>query len=72
MSRESQDGGRKLSWLQLAADWLALIRDSSPAYPESDLSKSGGTGSADGQNQPSITDGPRDHAPDAGESAPDR
>lgn len=72
MSRESQDKDRKHSWLQLAADWLALIRDSSPADSASGLPKNGGTGLADGQHPSSIADVPGDHAPDSGKSPTDR
>lgn len=65
MSRESADDARKLSWMQLAADWLALIHDSSAADAVSELPKDKGTEPADGHAQ-------RDHAPDPAESAPDR
>ena len=72
MSRECEDQDRKHSWLQLAADWLALVRDSSPADSESGLPKDGGTRLADGKPPPSIAEVPGDHAPAAGKSRPDR
>lgn len=48
MSHESQGDDRKVAWLRLAADWLALIRDSSSADPEPDLTESSATGLTDG------------------------
>jgi hypothetical protein len=63
MSRESQGEDRRLSWLQLAADWLALIRDSSSAEQESGLTGNDGTRSADGQHAPpsAAPDASSDH-----------
>lgn len=72
MSRECQDEDRKHSWLQLAADWLFLIRDSSPADSQSGLPKTGGTGLAGGEHPPPTADVQGDRPPDAGKSTPDR
>lgn len=67
MSRDSQDEDRRLSWLQLAADWLALIRDASSADAESNVAKDGATGSADGQQPQPTNDVQQENAPAAAE-----
>ena len=68
MSRESQGADRRLSWLQLAADWLALIRVSPSADSESESIKNDGTGSADGPRVPPASAGLEDSS-DVADSA---
>lgn len=78
MSRESQGEDRRLSWTRLAADWLALIHDSSPADspPDSTKNDASGTELADGQRAPLTVDQTQDDPPGAAdgatESLPDR
>lgn len=74
MSRESQGDDRKLTWLQLAADWLALIRDSSRDDSKADFRTNGvaRTGSTEEQHPPSVTAVAGEKLPVPMESAPDR
>lgn len=78
MSRESQGEDRKLSWMRLAADWLALIHDSSSADspPDSTRSDASGTQLADGQRASLVAEQTQDDPPGAAdgatESLPDR
>jgi hypothetical protein len=76
MSRESEGEDRKQSWLRLAADWLALIRDSSSTDSQSDSTKNDGSGPANGQRSPLTADQTQDDPPGAaegaGESLPER
>lgn len=71
MSRESEGEDRKQSWLRLAADWLALIRDSSSADTQPESTKNDGSGSANGQRAPLTTDQPHDDPPGPAEGAKD-
>jgi hypothetical protein len=74
MSRDSQGADRKLSWARLAADWLALIRDSSSTDSPLDSTKNGalGTGLANRRSESLMADQPHDNPPDEAESPPER
>lgn len=65
MARESEGEDRKQSWLRLAADWLALIRDSSSTDSQSDSTKNdtSRTEVADGQHVSVMADEPHDDQP---------